>query len=221
MGARCGKLQRMTARSAADSADPRQTRSERAILAAARSLFLARGFDDVSTEEIAKAAGVARQTLFNRFKSKDALFRAVITDHWETWGRSGPAAATAHDDPVEEHLRAIALSVAAFQDSPEQIQFQRLIVSESRRLDWLGPAAYRAGKGPRMAALAAHFAQLHAEGRLNCPNPAIAAWQFIGLIQEFLVWPKVMAMGDDEVIPPVDTVIAEAIATFMARYRPL
>jgi AcrR family transcriptional regulator len=210
----------MTGSSAAATADRRQTRSERAIIAAARTLFLARGYDDVSTEEIAKAAGVARQTLFNRFKSKDAVFRAVIDDHWQQWGRNLPMKAPAHEAPVGDHLRAIALSVAAFQDSTQQIQFQRLIVSESRQFDWLGPAAYRAGKAPRMVALTAHFARLHAEGRLNCPNPGIAAWQFIGLIQEFLVWPKVMATGDDEAIPPVDIVIAEAIATFMARYRP-
>ena len=202
------------------AARPR-TNTERDIIAAARSLFLARGYDDVSTAEIAKAAGVARQTLFNRFESKDAVFRAMVADHWEQWGRAVPVTATAHEDPVEDHLRAIALSVVAFQDSAEQIQFQRLIVSESRRLDWLGPAAYRAGKGPRMAALTAHFAQLHREGRLDCAHPGIAAWQFIGLIQEFLVWPKVMAMGEEDgTVPPVETVIAEAIATFMARYAP-
>lgn len=212
----------MVVRSADDTpATHPRSKSERDIIAAARVLFLARGYDGVSTEEIATAAGVARQTLFNRFKSKDALFRAMVTDHWEQWGRAIPIAATAHEDPVEDHLRAIALSVAAFQDSAEQIQFQRLIISESRRLEWLGPAAYRAGKGPRMAALAAHFSRLHDEGRLQCPNPTIAAWQFIGLIQEFLVWPKVMAMGEDtQAIPPVNTVIDEAVATFMARYRP-
>lgn len=201
------------------NASPR-SKSVRAIIAAARTLFLARGYDDVSTEEIARVAGVARQTLFNRFKSKDAVFRAVVADHWERWGSGVLTAAPAHDDPVEDHLRAVALSIVAFQESTEQIHFQQLIVSESRRLDWLGPAAYRAGKAPRMAALAGHLARLHDEGRLDCPHPAIAAWQFTGLIQEFLVWPKVMATGDEEAIPPVATVIAEAIATFMARYRP-
>lgn len=196
-------------------------RSQQVILAAARALFLERGFDAVSMDDIAQAAGVSRQTVFNRFLRKDAVFRAVVDDHWNNWGRDVEATRIPHEAPVEQHLRAIALSVVAFQDSPEQIQFQRLIVGESRRLDWIGPAAYRAGKGPRMQALAAHFATLHDEGRLNCPNADIAAWQFIALIQEFLVWPKVMAAGDDDAIPPVETVITEAILTFMARYRPV
>ena len=197
------------------------SKSEQAIVAAARALFLERGYTAVSMEQIARAAGVARQTIFNRFHSKDAVFRAMIADHWTNWGRAVEIDKVLHDAPVEDHLRAIARSVAAFQDDPQQIQFQRLVVAESRHHDWIGPAAYRAGKGPRMKALAAHFGQLHKEGRLHCKHPEIAAWQFIGLVQEFIVWPKVMAMHEPADIPSVDTVIDEAVATFMARYAPL
>lgn len=197
----------------------RRSRSEMEIVAAARALFLEQGYDAVSIDQIAQAAGVARQTVFNRFKTKDAVFRAMVADHWERWGRSTAVNDIGHDAPVEEHLRAIARGIEAFQNDPEQIKFQRLIVGESRRLDWIGPAAYRAGKGPRMAALAAHFARLHSEGRLNCPNPVLAVWQFVGLVQEFLVWPQVMDIGEAaEQLPPASLVIEEAVTTFMARY---
>jgi AcrR family transcriptional regulator len=188
-------------------------------VAAARRLFLDQGYDAVSIDEIAKAADVARQTVFNRFGTKDAVFRAMIADHWDRWGKAAGTAAVAHEEPVEAHLRAIARGIAAFQNDPEQIKFQRLIVGESRRLDWIGPAAFQAGKGPRMRALADHFARLDAEGRLQCPNPMVAAWQFVGLVQEFLVWPRVMDIGKAaDALPPADVVIEEAVATFMARY---
>jgi AcrR family transcriptional regulator len=191
------------------------------IVAAARRLFLDQGYDAVSIDDIARVAGVARQTVFNRFGSKDAVFRAMVADHWDRWGREVQISAVAHTAPVEDHLRAVAMSIVAFQENPDQIKFQRLIVGESRRLDWIGPAAYRAGKGPRMKALAAHFALLHSEKRLNCPRSDIAAWQFVGLVQEFLVWPKVMDIGDaSDIIPAAGLVIDEAIATFMARYKP-
>ena len=206
--------------SAKPAAPVQPAKSERAIIAAARALFLERGYAAVSMEEIARVAGVARQTVFNRFVSKDAVFRAMIADHWKNWGRAVEIEKVSHAAPVEDHLRAIARSVEAFQNDPQQIQFQRLVVAESRHHDWIGPAAYRAGKGPRMKALAAHFDQLHAEGRLHCEHPEIAAWQFIGLVQEFIVWPKVMAMHDPADIPPAHLVIDEAIATFMARYAP-
>lgn len=197
----------------------RRSRSEKEIIAAARELFLEQGYEAVSIDDIARLAGVARQTVFNRFRSKDAVFRAMVTDHWERWGRAVGVGDVAHDAPVKAHLRAIARGIQAFQEDPEQIRFQRLIVGESRRLDWIGPSAHRAGKGPRMQALADHFARLHAEGRLSCPHPTIAAWQFVGLVQEFLVWPKVMDIGDAAAeLPPADVVIEEAILTFLARY---
>lgn len=188
------------------------------IVAAARTLFLERGYEAVTIDEIASAAGVSRMTVFNRFKTKDAVFRAMVDDHWQRWGKETRTAAVPHEAPVEDHLRAIALAIVAFQNNPQQLQFQRLIVSESRRLDWIGPAAYRTGKGPHMKQLARHLAKLHEEKRLDCPRADIAAWQFVGLVQEFLVWPKVMAMGDADTVPLADVVIDEAIATFMARY---
>ena len=52
------------------------------ILDAAQRLFLDDGYDGVSLEQVGRAAGVTRQTVYNRFGSKDAVFRAVIERHW-------------------------------------------------------------------------------------------------------------------------------------------
>jgi AcrR family transcriptional regulator len=64
-------------------------RSERAdaarnrarILDAARSLFAERGVRDVSLEEVARAAGVGKATLFRRFGDRGALFLALLDEH--------------------------------------------------------------------------------------------------------------------------------------------
>jgi AcrR family transcriptional regulator len=195
-------------------------RSEAAILAAARTLFLERGLTAVSMDDIARTAGVARQTVFNRFKTKDGLFRAMIADHWENWGRGAAIETVPFEAPVEDHLRALGRSIAAFQNDTQHLQFQRLVVEESRHNDWIGPATYQMGKRPKMKALAAGIAIMHQVGRLHCENPDIAAWQFVGLVQEFVVWPSLMGIGAPEDIPPADIVIEEAIRTFMARYGP-
>lgn len=50
-----------------------------AIIAAATSVFLRSGFD-ATLDEIAAEAGVARQTLYNRFGSKESLFKAAVSD---------------------------------------------------------------------------------------------------------------------------------------------
>ena len=48
------------------------------IICAARDAFLEKGYDGVSMDEVASRAGVAKQTVYARYASKDALFLAVV-----------------------------------------------------------------------------------------------------------------------------------------------
>ena len=54
--------------------------SNQQILDAARAVFLARGLTRASTVDIARRAGVSEGSIFNRFATKDNLFRAAMDD---------------------------------------------------------------------------------------------------------------------------------------------
>ena len=56
-------------------------RNRARILEAARSLFAERGVREVSLEEVARAAGVGKATLFRRFGDRGALFLALLDEH--------------------------------------------------------------------------------------------------------------------------------------------
>ena len=60
------------------SPSPAADRKAQRIIAAAREAFLEQGYDGVSMDEVAKRAGVAKQTVYAHYASKDALFLAVI-----------------------------------------------------------------------------------------------------------------------------------------------
>lgn len=49
-----------------------------AILRAARRLFAARGYEDITMAELAKAAGVSTGSIYTHFGGKEALFLAVV-----------------------------------------------------------------------------------------------------------------------------------------------
>ena len=51
-----------------------------AILSAARTLAAASNWQDLTTRQIAKAAQVSYQTLYNYFPSKAEIVRALIVD---------------------------------------------------------------------------------------------------------------------------------------------
>lgn len=57
---------------------PRSAEADRAILDAALALFIERGFDNISIEEICERAGVARTTFYRRWSSKAALIAEAI-----------------------------------------------------------------------------------------------------------------------------------------------
>ena len=95
----------------------RQTRE--AIAAAAMALFHARGFDEVTVAEVARAADVSEKTVFNYFPTKEDLvfFRADdrLAERVEAIrNRAARRAALAHlrggDDGVPGHDRVRARS---------------------------------------------------------------------------------------------------------------
>ncbi|MGD9728637.1 MAG: TetR/AcrR family transcriptional regulator, partial [Nitrospiraceae bacterium] len=50
------------------------------LIAAATTLFAARGFRGTTTKEIAKAAGVSEALLFKYFPTKRALYAAILAE---------------------------------------------------------------------------------------------------------------------------------------------
>jgi AcrR family transcriptional regulator len=58
-----------------------QPRAETKILAAARTMFARRGFSETSIGELARAAGVARATVYNNFDDKRDILAAIIAEY--------------------------------------------------------------------------------------------------------------------------------------------
>jgi AcrR family transcriptional regulator len=194
-------------------------------LDAAQALFLRHGYAGVNLERIAERAGVARQTLYNRFGSKEALFRAMLARHWA--GLSAPTVPALRGDApgkppsAEASLREFASAIIDFIDATDQIDFIRLVIAESRQSPWIAEEFYRIGKAPLFRHLVDRLDDLVADSLLACPSTELAAHQFFGLIQEVTLWPRVMAIGAAaEGLPDAQTVVDEAILMFMARYRP-
>ncbi|MER7002032.1 TetR family transcriptional regulator [Dactylosporangium sp. NPDC000555] len=110
----------------------KKVRTRDVIADAAISLFLARGFDQVSVSEIAATAEVSKPTLFRYFATKEDLILHRFADHHGEAARvvrdrrSGIAPMTA----LHRHFRA-GLDrfepVTGLNDHPEVVAFHRLV----------------------------------------------------------------------------------------------
>lgn len=76
-----------------------------AILAAALDAFAAGGYHETSLDEVADRAAISKALIYEHFKSKRELFRALLDTYVaELWQRVGGAIGAA--EPGEERLKA-------------------------------------------------------------------------------------------------------------------
>jgi len=81
--------------------DLRSEATRRRLVTAARTLFGARGYADVGTEEIVRAAGVTRGALYHQFRDKADLFAAVAEEVEAGIAKRIAGAAGVEADPVD------------------------------------------------------------------------------------------------------------------------
>jgi AcrR family transcriptional regulator len=107
-------------------------RTTRAVLSAAFDLFSEHGFDDATVAEVARAAGVARATVFNHFGSKQGLTDAMTHGVLLFYQGMLDNALAAESTPTPVLVRALFDQMAAGIELQPRIQ--RRIFREIGRL---------------------------------------------------------------------------------------
>lgn len=77
-------------------------RTRASLVQAAARLIGAVGYEGLTMEAVAEAAGVTRRTVYGHFETKTALIMAAVVDRWAVPSLQPAAGAT-----LQEHLRAL------------------------------------------------------------------------------------------------------------------
>jgi AcrR family transcriptional regulator len=99
------------------------------ILQAAERVFIASGYGAASMEEIARAAGMSKKTVYALYPDKRHLFSALIGDAGEFLQSN--TISTRDPAKILQELRRRLLATAEFALSPRQIEITRLVISEA------------------------------------------------------------------------------------------
>lgn len=97
-----------------------------ALIAAAEAVFLEKGYHAATMNDVAKAAGMSKKTIYELVASKVELFFSILSDHHEkiTFPTPKPGAS------VADILTANLLALGRFLLDPAQIALIRLILAE-------------------------------------------------------------------------------------------
>jgi TetR/AcrR family transcriptional repressor of mexJK operon len=147
------------------------------VLRAATSAFLAHGYRS-SVEQIARRAGVAKQTVYHHFPSKDLLFKDVARE------LARRVLIELEDAPRDLRGALIAFGEAYRQRAlgAQGIATFRTLVPEIPRFRALARAMYAASAGEMARRLAQVIGRAMDEGRLRREDPRFAAELLLGML---------------------------------------
>lgn len=208
----------MASEAAAPVAPPVRNRKTDQLMQGARKVFMERGFEGASVDEIARAAGTSKATLYSYFPDKRQLFTAVVQAGCLRQGGGMALGRIDPDEPIEAALRRIAGEYGAFVLSPGAVEMFRTCIAEAGRFPELGRAFYEAGPARARAQLVALLDKAVARGELAIEDAGLAAEQFAALAKArvFLATLLGQPIAPDD--PELARVADEAVATFLARY---
>ena len=189
------------------------------ILRAATESFLEAGYERASMDEIAAKAGVSKATVYSHFRSKEALFEAIIRElcrrlvtplHMAGSDRVGP----------RETLTSFARSYVELLLDPASLALHRLLVAEASRDPELARGSYRAGGAQALRGLAEYLARETAKGTLAVDDPELAAEQLFGMLNGHMQVRALLRVEPRPSRKMLDRFVASAVAAFLRAHSP-
>ncbi|WP_130796872.1 TetR/AcrR family transcriptional regulator [Streptomyces otsuchiensis] len=199
----------------------RSARKHQAITRAATAVFVERGYPGTTMDDIAKLAGVSKQTVYKHFVDKETLFAEVVL---ATTDRVDAMIDLVADVPadaatLEENLTRLARRFLETLTRPEVLQLRRLVIANADTFPKLGTAWYEQGFERVLESLAGCFRNLTAEGLLHAEDPLLAANHFSGLLLWIPVNKAMFTGAPRHTAAELDRYAAAGARAFLAVYR--
>ena len=187
------------------------------VLQGAREIFMSDGFEGASVDDIAKAAGVSKATLYSYFPDKRLLFMEVARSECV---RQADVAFDSVDmtAPIRDVLTSLAMEMVTFLTSDFGQKVFRLCVAESDRFPDLGRQFYDSGPAMVRDRLMKFMQDAVARGELEIEDLPLAADQFSELCKADLFPRMVFSIDRSFDERQIRRIVDGAVDMFIARY---
>lgn len=196
---------------------PEDGQKFRQILDGARAVFLADGFDAASMNEIAKAAGVSKGTLYVYFASKDELFAELIRDEKREQAEQTCRLDMADTD-VAGVLAGFGVRLLDRIFRPAAIAHLRTVAAVAPRFPAIGAAFYEAGPQYGHTRLSEYLARHSADGLIAIDDPHLAAVLFIDMCKSMYLLPVLLCVAEPPSPETIRDHVGRVVAMFLRAY---
>ena len=148
------------------------------IVEAAQRLIAAKG-PSFTTQELIKEAGIALQTFYRYFPSKDHLLLAVIEQIIDENCQEYKKSASKLTDPIDRLHFYVTVTLSGLEGVGKGPSF---VTAEHWRLQAIYPDEISAATRPFTDLLLAEIREAKATGKLDPPDPDYSAWLITQLV---------------------------------------
>jgi len=189
----------------------------RQILDGARKVFMDLGFDGASMNEIARAAGVSKGTLYVYFTDKSRLFEAIVEDEALEKGKIAYNLDRKRD--VETTLREFGRVYIGGMCRPGGGSSIRTVMAIAERMPDVGRQFYENVLAKTINGLADYLQAHVGPDDLAIDDCGLAAAQFIQMCQATLFLPFVFQAEPAPSAERIARVVDSATRIFLQTYR--
>ncbi|MGY2281358.1 TetR/AcrR family transcriptional regulator [Pseudomonas sp. HMWF006] len=198
---------------------PKDPAKRRAILDAAKTLFLSQGYANTSMDAVAAEAGVSKLTVYSHFNDKETLFSSAVMAKCEEQLPplffELPAGIA-----VENVLLNIARGFHQLINSEESVNLHRLMMALGTQDPKLSLIFFEAGPERMVQGMERLLKRIHETGALSIDQPRNAAEHFFCLIKGAGNFRLLYCCGEPLSEEAAEIHVQEVVGLFMRAYRP-
>jgi TetR/AcrR family transcriptional repressor of mexJK operon len=155
----------------------RAVQKRRELLAIASELFLVKGYDGVTLDEIVAVAGGSKSTIYKHFHGKEGVFLASVEALCSEI-LSKIFLSKQYGGSLREALRVIGHSIYDGVLTPRAIELQRLVIAEAHRFPEVSRIWYENGPASSYRWLTAFLEERQLKGEVRIFDTRMAAVLF-------------------------------------------
>ena len=189
-----------------------------ALLVSATELFLERGYDAVSLDDIVQHAGGSKASIYKYFGNKEGLFKAICDYRRDKFFQDIHIPFEQIDSNLRGYLIQTLLNFYHHILEPENAAFMRLVLEQSQRNPDIALHIHERGPLHVQLCIAKVLEHASQQGLICCEQPIYSAQLYFGILRNF-EWRIIMGIPKQETEQETTNYVSYCVDRFLDAHQ--